>query len=51
MYLLIKKSDKDYSEKIKNINVMLGLMRSQERLDKVYEFVDMQYTLDKKFTK
>lgn len=48
MYLIVNKNDKRYSETIEKIRVMLALIRSQQRLDIIYDYVDWQYSLEKK---
>lgn len=48
MYLIVNKNDKRYSETVEKISVMLSLIRSQQRLDKIYDYVDLQYSLENK---
>ncbi|MGN0449581.1 MAG: hypothetical protein ACI4G0_04395 [Ruminococcus sp.] len=48
MYLIVNKNDKRYSETVEKISVMLALIRSQQRLDKIYDYVDMQYSIENK---
>lgn len=48
MYLIVNKNDKRYSETIEKIRVMLALIRSQQRLDIIYDYVDWQYSLEKR---
>lgn len=38
MYLIVNKNDKRYSETVEKIRVMLALIRSQQRLDIIYDY-------------
>lgn len=44
MYLMVNNKSKQYIEKIKKISAMLALIKNQQRLDKIYDYVDLQYS-------
>lgn len=42
--MVLNKNSKDYLEKIGKIYVMLGLIRSPKNFEKIYDYIEMQYS-------